>query len=262
MDASASEPGVRRSRAIRLLNTTTMQNVVCPMTMVIVPSWSPVKEKNEFSAIPVMMPGRASGSTSRNETASRPKNAKLCSAYATAEPSSRASAVASSPTRTDSRNALRTWVSCQATENQCSENPEIGQLSMFEELNAYSTMSTIGTNKNSRTRVTQTRSAARSPLDSIGLDRLERAERPGAEQVGGHDHDRDERHGRGERHVVRDPDVGVDDVAHEVGAGPADQQRRDVVPEGQREREDGPGHDAGQGEREQHQPGGQDRKSV
>ena len=74
MDASASDPGVRRSRAIRLLNTTTMQNVVCPITMVKVPNWTPVKEKNEFSAIPVMMPGRASGSTSMKEIASRPKN--------------------------------------------------------------------------------------------------------------------------------------------------------------------------------------------
>jgi hypothetical protein len=72
MDASASDPGVRRSRAIRLLNTTTMQNVVCPMMMVRVPSWTPVKEKKEFSAIPVMMPGRASGNTSRKEMASRP----------------------------------------------------------------------------------------------------------------------------------------------------------------------------------------------
>ena len=110
-----------------------------------------MKEKNEFSAIPVMMPGSASGSTSRNEIASRPKNANLCSAYATAEPSSRASAVAISPTRTDSRNALRTWESCHATENQCSEKPGIGQLSMFEELNAYSTMSTIGMNRNAST---------------------------------------------------------------------------------------------------------------
>ena len=167
MDASASDPGVRRSRAIRLLNTTTMQNVVCPMTMVSVPSCTPVNEKNEFSAIPVMMPGSASGSTSRNEMASRPKNANVCSAYATAEPSSKASAVAISPTRTDSRNALRTWGSCHATPNQCSEKPAIGQLSMFEELNAYSTMSTIGTNRNARTRTTQTHSAARSPLDSI-----------------------------------------------------------------------------------------------
>src|SRR5260370_8452418 len=109
-----------------------MQNVVCPMTMVAVPSWIPVKEKNEFSAIPVMMPGSASGSTSRNEIASRPKNAKLCSAYATAEPSSTATAVAISPTRTDSRSALRTSESCHPTENQPTQNPEIGQHSMLD----------------------------------------------------------------------------------------------------------------------------------
>ena len=144
-----------------------MQNVVCPTTIVIVPSCSPVNEKNEFSAIPVMMPGSASGSTSRNEIASRPKNAKLCSAYAVAEPSARASAVAITPTRSESRNALRTWESCQATENQCSVKPEIGQLSMFEELNAYSTMSTIGMNRNARTRATQIRSPARSHRDSM-----------------------------------------------------------------------------------------------
>ncbi len=74
MDASAKDPGVRRSLAITLLNTTTMQNVACPMTIVRVPSRIPVKEKKEFSAMPVMMPGRASGSTNKNEIASRPKN--------------------------------------------------------------------------------------------------------------------------------------------------------------------------------------------
>jgi len=40
MDASAGDPGIQRSRAIRLLNTTTMQNVVCPTTMVKVPNWN------------------------------------------------------------------------------------------------------------------------------------------------------------------------------------------------------------------------------
>ena len=143
-----------------------MQNVVCPMMIVSVPSWTPVKEKKEFSAIPVMMPGSASGSTSRNEMASRPKNLNLYSAYATAEPSSRASTVATSPTRTDSRNAARTCGSCQATPNQCSEKPAIGQLSMFDGLNAYSTMSTIGMNRNASTSTTQIRSTARSQEDS------------------------------------------------------------------------------------------------
>jgi hypothetical protein len=57
-----------------------MQNVACPITMVKIDSPVPVNEKNELSAMPVTMPGSASGSTSRNETASRPKNANLCTA--------------------------------------------------------------------------------------------------------------------------------------------------------------------------------------
>src|SRR6516164_10604972 len=155
MDASASDPGVRRSLAIRLLYTSTMQNVVCPTMMVSVPSWTPVKAKKEFSAIPVMMPGSASGSTSRNEMASRPKNLNLYSAYATADPSSSASTVANRPTFTDRRNALRTWGSWNATEYQCNEKPAMGQLSMFDGLNEYSTMSTIGMNRNASTSTTQ-----------------------------------------------------------------------------------------------------------
>ena len=91
----------------------------------------------------------------------------MCTAYATAEPSISASTVAISATRTDSRNALRTCGSCQATVNQCRVKPEIGQLSMFDVLNAYSTMSTIGTNRNARTSPTQIRSATRRPCDSI-----------------------------------------------------------------------------------------------
>ena len=54
-----------------------MQKVAWPIT--IVQSEKPhaaEREKNEFSAIPVMIPGSASGSTSRNEIASRPKNRK------------------------------------------------------------------------------------------------------------------------------------------------------------------------------------------
>ena len=50
------------------------------MMIVQIDSWTPVKEKNEFSAIPVMMPGSASGRISRNEIDSRPKNVKLCTA--------------------------------------------------------------------------------------------------------------------------------------------------------------------------------------
>ncbi len=42
--------------------------------MVQMESWMLLNEKNELSDTPVTTPGRASGSTSKNETASRPKN--------------------------------------------------------------------------------------------------------------------------------------------------------------------------------------------
>ena len=77
MDASASEPGVLRSLAIRLLNTITMQNVACPTTIVQIESSTLANVKKEFSASPVTMPGSAIGSTSRNEIASRPKKLNL-----------------------------------------------------------------------------------------------------------------------------------------------------------------------------------------
>ena len=69
-----SEPGIRRSRAIRLLNTTTIQKVVCPATIVSVLNWTPPNVKKEFRAMPVMMPGSAIGSMSSSEMASLPKN--------------------------------------------------------------------------------------------------------------------------------------------------------------------------------------------
>src|SRR5215831_5163142 len=91
-------------------------------------SLMPVKVKKELSAIPVITPGSAIGSTSRKEMPSRPKNLKLCKLYATAEPSTSAMPVASRPTLTDSRNAALTVGSCQATENQWVVKLEIGQL--------------------------------------------------------------------------------------------------------------------------------------
>ena len=73
--ASAFSPS-RRSRAITLLNTTTMQNVACATTMVRNPRSSPsMAVKAELSASPVTMPGSAIGRITSSETASRPKNA-------------------------------------------------------------------------------------------------------------------------------------------------------------------------------------------
>ena len=77
IDASSSEPPVRRSRASTLLKTTTMQNVACPTTTVNSPKLMPIGRACVVialdSAMPVTMPGSAIGSTTRNEIASRPK---------------------------------------------------------------------------------------------------------------------------------------------------------------------------------------------
>jgi hypothetical protein len=51
-----------------------MQNVACPMMIVTSDSPIPAKLNAELSAIPVMIPGSASGRTSSSDTASRPKN--------------------------------------------------------------------------------------------------------------------------------------------------------------------------------------------
>ena len=68
--------------------------------------------------MPVRIPGSASGRTSRNETASRPKKRKRATAAAAIVPRTRAIAVAMRATFTESQNASRASWSCQATENQ------------------------------------------------------------------------------------------------------------------------------------------------
>src|SRR3954447_19341527 len=113
-----------------------MQNVACPITIVSNENRTPPNAKNEFSAIPVMMPGSAIGSTRTNDTTSRPKNRKRCTANAASEPSTRATAVATSAARTDSQSACRIASLCQADENHRVDNPESGQLCTFDGLNA------------------------------------------------------------------------------------------------------------------------------
>src|SRR5262245_43129446 len=92
--------------------------------------------KNEFSAIPVMIPGSEIGSMRTKETDSRPKNRNRAIANAAAEPRTRATPVAKRAARTESQIASRTSCECQATLNQCVVKPGIGQLCTFEELNA------------------------------------------------------------------------------------------------------------------------------
>src|SRR5215467_4699702 len=178
-----------------------MQNVACPMMIVYSESPTPAKWNAEFSAIPVMMPGSARGSTSSSDTASRPKNRNRCTPNAAAEPSSSATAVASTPALSDSTNAARTCGSCQATPNHLVLSPWMGQLWMFEELNAYRQMMAIGTNRKSSTPATQIRSPIRASRPSITLPLashgpfashgLERTSGARAGQVEDHDHDRD-----------------------------------------------------------------------
>ena len=83
-----------------------------------------------------MTPGSASGSTKRNEIASRPKNRKRETAAAAIVPSTSATPVATDAAFKDRRSASRASWSCQATRNQRSVKPEIGQLWMFDGLKA------------------------------------------------------------------------------------------------------------------------------
>src|SRR5258707_12506981 len=105
----------------------TMQNVACPITIVQYERFTFQNVKNEFSAMPVMIPGSAIGRTSRNDTASRPKKRKRCTANAAADPSRSDRPVATSAARSESSSALRMSVSCQVRENHFVEKPEIGQ---------------------------------------------------------------------------------------------------------------------------------------
>src|SRR5919199_3308141 len=137
----------------------TTQKVEWPITIVQIDGamwWIGLLEKKEFRAIPVMIPGSASGSRSRNETDSRPKKRKRWIAKAAIEPSTSEIPVATRPNFTESQREERTSGLCQATENQCVVQPGKGQLWMFDLLNAYTPMSTSGSQRKRTTRIVQT----------------------------------------------------------------------------------------------------------
>src|ERR687884_380141 len=113
-----------------------MQKVACPMTIVHNDRLIPLATKNELSAMPVMMPGSASGSTTTNETTSRPKNRKRCTAKAAADPSSTAIAVETSAALRDNPSELATSELCTVAPNHLSVKPAMGQLWMCDELKA------------------------------------------------------------------------------------------------------------------------------
>src|ERR1041385_4796603 len=137
------------------------------MTIVQIEIATPPNEKNELSAMPVMIPGRAIGRMKRNDTDSRPKKLKRWIANDAIVPRTSAMPLASSATFTDSTNASRRSWSCHAVRNQWSDQPGIGQLWMFERLNAYTQMTTIGSQRNATTSAAQTASTARVALVSI-----------------------------------------------------------------------------------------------
>src|SRR3981081_1733584 len=113
-----------------------MQKVACPITTVQIESEIPLKLKKELRAIPGMIPGRASGNMKRRLIASRPKNALRWIAKAAHEPRTSATAVAASPAWTERSSADRTSGSSHVAVNHLVVRPGIGQLSMFEVLNA------------------------------------------------------------------------------------------------------------------------------
>src|SRR3954466_14655792 len=146
-----------------------MQNVPWPTTIVTSEKLTSWNVKNEFSAIPVMIPGSASGSRITSETASRPKKRKRCTANAASEPSSTAIVVARSAARTESQSASRIAWLCQVEENHLVESPSSGQLCTLDGLNAYRQISAIGANRNMTISAVQT---ARATLTSPPARRI------------------------------------------------------------------------------------------
>ncbi len=117
-----------------------MQKVACP-TMIVksprsTPNGSGRLRKVAFSAIPVTIPGSAIGSTTRNETASRPKKRCRATASATSDPSTSASAVAPSAACSDVQSASRTPGLSIARPNHSVVSPWIGQTSERRSLKA------------------------------------------------------------------------------------------------------------------------------
>ena len=95
--------------------------------------------------MPLTMPGSAIGSTMRNEIELRPKNLKRCTARLAMVPSTRAMAVAKSPTLTEVHRASRTPWLCNAVSHQWRVYPSGGHTRLPALLSDSTAMSAIGT---------------------------------------------------------------------------------------------------------------------
>src|SRR4051794_25990909 len=144
IEASSSEPPIRRSRASTLLYTSTTQNVACAITIVSRPHGRPRTRKALFSAIPVTTPGSAMGSRTRKDTVSRPKKRYRATAKAAPVPSSSAITVAPSPARTLVSSALRAPSANQAFPHHSTVKPVGGQLKVRDELNELTSTTPSG----------------------------------------------------------------------------------------------------------------------
>src|SRR6476659_2491996 len=136
-----------------------MQNVAWPITIVHSDGliWcTGLLLKNELSAMPVTTPGSAIGRTSRNVIASRPKKAKRLTTEAAAVPRKSAISVATPAALSERTSASRASWLCHTAVNHVVLKPAIGQLWMFEELNAYTQMRTSGSHRNSTSARAQT----------------------------------------------------------------------------------------------------------
>ena len=111
-----------------LLNTTTTQKVACPTTIVSRPGSRPTALNAVRSARPVMIPGRAIGSSSSSDTAFLPKKALRHRAPAASVPSTKAMAVDRAAILSDSVTACRMSLRPAASLNQRSVSPCGGKL--------------------------------------------------------------------------------------------------------------------------------------
>src|SRR5579872_7038848 len=144
-----------------------MQKVVWPTTIVHSDSEMPPKLKNEFNASPVTIPGSASGSTNMRLTTSLPNHVIRLMANAAHEPRISARAVAVRPAWRESPSEERTSGSFQVEVNHLRVRPGMGQLSMFEVLNAYTKISAIGMKRNRRSSATHIQRTTRVARLSI-----------------------------------------------------------------------------------------------
>ena len=137
---------MRRSRAITLLKTVTMQNVACAITTVQIDSGMPmIVRKKLFSAMPVMMPGSAIGRMMSRLIASRPKKSNRCSAIEMRVPSTSETTVAMIATCTLVSTASRAPALSKARPHHSSVNPGGGHVSEVEVEKEFTSTTISGT---------------------------------------------------------------------------------------------------------------------